>query len=387
MCSPTRRRPPRRRGVAALALALALLGSMAPDLGAQSVEELVQRLDSLQPLLAQAERADAAADREARLRAREELGLEMDTVRVGPLRIVTPVDQAADARRAFEEVWGDAAPRVGEATGALPEMIWTFQYAPRLHRLHMFVTERAERRKQVHIRSWEPWERVLRAVESTVWEVLGQSLEGEVGDLVDSAWGGWWPVTPGVLEGAHRVLLTAPGRPARACVGGDVEACWVAMGADGVPDRWEEWYEPAERRAFVMSASRERFRGTRGVGARMDACDEGDQAACDDLLNESMDPWIPVRGMARTRIVAHAVELGGEGAYERLAAADDGDLREALSRAAGIEADEVMASWRSRILEHRPEVAGGTGRSQWTTLFWVVVLGTLAMGSTRWRVG
>lgn len=382
------RRPP----VAGLTLSLGLLLSLAiptsldaqagERLDAQAVDDLVQRLDSLAPLLEQAERAAERADREARRRAREDLGLTLDTLRVGPLRIVTPEGQASDARRAFEEVWEDAGPRVGDATAELSETIWTFQHAPRLHRLRVYFTQHGERRQRVHVRSWLPWGRVLRAAEKKVWAVLGRQLEGEVEEVISSVWGPWWPLTPERLEAAHRELVTAPGRPARACVAGDVDACWVAIGADGVPDRWDEWYEPAERRAVL----RTRFRGE-GPRAAVDACERGVQDACDDLLNELADPALPLSGAFRTRIVAHAVQVGGEGGYERLADSGGAGLREALARAAEMDADEVMESWRTRVLEHRPEVGGDTGRRHGSTLVWLVVFGILAMGSTRWRVG
>lgn len=392
MCSAKNAGGARRPPVAGLTLSLGLLLGLAiptsldaqagERLDGQTVDDLVQRLDSLAPLLEQAERAAEQADREARRRAREELGLTLDTLRVGPLRIVTPEGQASDARRAFEEVWEDAGPRVGDATDELSETIWTFQYAPRLHGLHVFFTQHGERRQRVHVRSWLPWDRVLRAAEKKVWSVLGRQLEGEVEEVISSAWGPWWPLTPERLEAAHRELVAAPGRPARACVAGDVDACWVAIGADGVPDGWEEWYEPAERRAVVRTRFREE-----APWAAVEACERGVQDACDDLLNESADPALPLNGAFRTRIVAHAVQLGGEGGYERLVKTGGADLREALSRAAEMDANEVMESWRTRVLENRPEVGGDTARRHWSTLVWMVVFGILAMGSTRWRVG
>lgn len=367
------------RGRVAWLLLLPLAGLLAPPaVAGQTTEELVQRLDSLHPLLEEARREAKRAELEARLRAQAELGITLDTLQVGPLRVVTPTEQADHARRAFEEAWEAIAPSVGDATHVLEDKIWVFQYAPRLHPIRLPSTPRRADVHHVRVRSWRSWDRVVGSVEGSVWRRLASAVPGEAGSMI----GRWrWP-TDEILEMAYRDLVTAPGRPSRACARGDIEACWTAMGADGVPERWDAWYGPAERRRAVLarpppeSVHRTRYQ----------ACERGSQAACDLFLEEWKAPEIPMRGMARTGLARYAVELGGEGSYRRLLEAGDVDLREAVSRAADLDADEVMRRWRALMLEHRPEIGTDVARSWWSTLFWIVALGTVAMGSTRWRL-
>lgn len=378
-------RPLKRRWVSGfgrgLAGALALaLGALWPPatLAAQSVEELVQRLDSLQPLLEQAEIEADRARRRARMQAQEALGISLDTILVGPLTIVTPEEQVPDARRAFESVWERVAPLVGDATHALEDGLWIFQYGPRLYPIRLPFRRPGENVVQsIKLRSWEPWERVMSHVEASVWGMLALPLEGEVRRVVAS--GPWRAREPEFLEMAYRELVTAPSRPARACVDGEVDACWTAMGARGLPESWETWYDPAERRAFVLRS------GRRGSAYR--SCERGDQEACDRLLESEIAPVVPLEGVARSGIVGYALDLGGEGSYARLVAAGDVALDVAVSRAAGLGEDEVMRRWRALVLESRSAVGGGGSRSQWSALLWMVILGTLAMGSTRWRLG
>lgn len=358
-----------------------LAGLLAPAaLAGQTAEELVQRLDSLRPLLEQARHDAERAELEAKLRAQAQLGIRLDTLQVGPLRIVTPEEQAPAARRAFEEAWETVAPFAGDATHVLDDGIWLFQHAPRFERIRLPLTPDDVKVHDLRVRSWRPWERVVRNVEGSLWRRLASAVPGDVGVVIRG--GPWQPKGDEFLEIAYRGLVTAAGRPSRACVRGDLAACWTAVGADGVAERWDEWYGPAERRRVVLESSP----SGSAQGSRHRACAEGSQAACDLFLEESGPPEVPVRGMARAGLVGYALDLGGEGSYGRLLEAAGAGLREAVSAASGLDADEVMRRWRARVLEHRPATGADLGRSRWSTLVWIVVLGTLAMGSTRWRL-
>src|SRR5688500_12326603 len=83
---------------------------------AQATEdELVRRIDSLLP---QIEEARRAADEAVRMRGAEEAARDaasVEEVRVGPLRIVTFLDQARLAEELFGEVWQESFSLAGQS--------------------------------------------------------------------------------------------------------------------------------------------------------------------------------------------------------------------------------------------------------------------------------
>ena len=57
----------------------------------------------------------------------------------------------------------------------------------------------------------------------------------------------------------------------------------------------------------------------------------------------------------------------------------------ALEYASGLSLPTLVAQWRDRVVDARPAVYGNLAPNSGTTLIWVLLLGALAMRSTRWR--
>jgi hypothetical protein len=88
-------------------LALGLVAALAapvPIIGQQTDQELVSKLDSLVPLLPQARKAASDA-RERQAREREAANGTLDTIMVGPLRVLVFPGQADVARDVMGSVW------------------------------------------------------------------------------------------------------------------------------------------------------------------------------------------------------------------------------------------------------------------------------------------
>jgi hypothetical protein len=60
---------------------------------------------------------------------------------------------------------------------------------------------------------------------------------------------------------------------------------------------------------------------------------------------------------------------------------------EALERASGSPLPELLAGWRVRLVEHRPETFEDLAPSTGLSLVWTILFAALAMRSTRWRFG
>jgi hypothetical protein len=99
------------------------------------------------------------------------------------------------------------------------------------------------------------------------------------------------------------------------------------------------------------------------------------------------EPLIPLSPEARASFLGQALRTGGAGAFLRLRAADGEPLLDRLVAAAGVPQDSLLAAWRSAVLAARPSARAGLIRSPLSVLFWLVLLGALAVRSTRWRLG
>ena len=126
--------------------------------------------------------------------------------------------------------------------------------------------------------------------------------------------------------------------------------------------------------------------------------DDGVLAVCDELLRDAIEQsrgsafaWqrslAPLGSEERATIVWAALDLGGDGAWNRLLEDPEMTVGEALEYASGVSAEELEAAWRAQVLEHAPQTHADLATTKWTALFWILLLGALAMRSTRWRLG
>lgn len=215
-----------------------------------------------------------------------------------------------------------------------------------------------------------------------------------------TAWEGPWmqvnyhAPTDEELLGIYRELAATPSRSVRACYSGDSAACRSAFGLDPARASMADWYDPEEIRRLVSRISPGRMMlSARGIEAEFARClQREDDAACARVVDQV--PYLtraPLSGQARNSLLWFAVQRGGEAAWSRFFdIPENADIDQALSAAAGLPSNELLAQWRAWILERRPLHAGGAGGLAVTTgltLVWVLAFTALGARSKRCRLG
>jgi hypothetical protein len=89
---------------------------------------------------------------------------------------------------------------------------------------------------------------------------------------------------------------------------------------------------------------------------------------------------------ATASVLVEAVRLGGGGAWERLLERSDAPPLEALTHAAGIDADALLDAWRLTLIGQAPDFHAGLGGQAGRVFLWVLILVACTARSTRWRV-
>jgi hypothetical protein len=107
--------------------------------------------------------------------------------------------------------------------------------------------------------------------------------------------------------------------------------------------------------------------------------------ACDRFIGQSDGAFSPIPVYLRETVVAHALEIGGSGAWNRLLEDPDMPTGQALAHAAGVPLEELVAEWQAWVLSNRPEAHADLGGSSALALFWVLFFAAVAARSTRWR--
>jgi len=371
-----------RRAPRCLALGLAaLLAAAGPAAGQQTKQELIQHLDTLLPPFKGA-RARAADAQIARRRAKD-ARVRVDTVEIGPLKVLVIPGEDAAAR---------------DVVGG----VWEREYAPWLDASPTLAADRIFFRwsqKQVDFSSSAFSVRVVQGdrwrsrayMEGGVRWAIGQSLKG---DLTGTRFGADWsvkeirrPEEPGLI---YRQVALQPSQAARSCLGGELEACVAAFGLEAMDVVLSRVYTPQERRLFVLS------NGVRFDPEGLRACRGGDLAECDRLLRDLSAHYparqhqlfmVPFGPEVRASLLWFALERGGQGAWGRLLARADDEPLAALEAASGMSADALMRGWHAWLLENRPVGSAGFGPQALTGLAWILLLIALAARSTRWRLG
>ena len=309
--------------------------------------------------------------------------VSLDTLSVGGLRVITPADQRDRTEALWREAWRPYGPMV-PGRSALDGHVVGFQWGTR-HDLGL-----APGHPSLRVGSaWIPARRARAAAEA----VLGGLLVDDLPEGV-AAWSGRAPLRPPDWESVYRELALSGLVVMARCFGGDVAACWTAVGGVG----------EAGRAALVS--------GLRGVEARAlvdrratpaalpwRACLEGSDDACRRVLLEdaSFLELVPASPEARASLLWSALETGGEGALERLRTGDASsiapasgapfDVRATLAHVAGADADVVMARWIERVRASRPDAHSDLAGGRTLVALWTVVFAFLATRSTRWRFG
>lgn len=371
-----------RASVAGLILTAASLAAAAPVTArkqSEAEQALVQHLDTLLPLLrqsrAESERADSA--REAALRARPTE--PQDTLNIGLLRVVTFPDQAELARLVVGEAWNDLAGMVTESE-SLRAFTFTFHWSGRERTV---VVERPS--KSIEAPAWAP----RSIIEGNAREAIGVILAMDVGRTRLLQWVRGSIREPLHPERVYRELATVPSHANRACMAGDAQACWTALGpgADSTP--LARWYAPEEMPLRAARVGSGRWWPTPVRSAFLKCLERGSPGAlpaCARFLT-AVGPEVaaPLGMEARRMLLWVALQEGGAGAFDRLVADPDMPVEDALRVASGLSAEGLAARWRDEVLAARPETYSGLGASAALAVFWFLFFGALALRSTRWR--
>jgi hypothetical protein len=139
--------------------------------------------------------------------------------------------------------------------------------------------------------------------------------------------------------------------------------------------RWD-WLRSARWRGFAKLAAL--FRQC--VDSRLDD-------ACLRLLHMQLSYRSALPGRGVRSLVLEARVIGGEGTFTRLVADTTAPLGDRLAAAAGVPLDSLLRVWHARMLEAAPARTRVGSVSAWMSFLVVALAGTLALRSTRWRLG
>jgi hypothetical protein len=254
-----------------------------------------------------------------------------------------------DARRASEaivRVQGAAAPRALEAlefvatprraSDGSPEVLLRVRgWAAGTHELWADVPLRAER--------------VTDYLESIAGEVATARLDPEMAS---------WSSAPGAMpeprewDQAAIFLYAAPSTIARRCMHGSDEDCERILGLTPRLSVLERFYTPEDYPSVVERTWSLRTIPTTFADTIRSCIHARVASACDVAvrLTPASDA---VPGSVRRTLLAVALEIGGDRAFDRLLSAR-GPARGQLLAAAGIPADSLFSRWRARVAAARP---------------------------------
>jgi hypothetical protein len=360
--------------MAGMAAALVLLPL---PVGAQEQEteaELVRHLHEIAPLAADADRAarEARAARERASRPRRVV--PVDTLAVGPLRILAPADERRAAEGFFRQVWEGYAPFVASSPST-GRTTYVFQWSNEPAEVSAEGTVR-----RVELGAWRPASAVRSGVENVIATTLGVDLPPLV-----ARWAGSSVRAPDaeVARTAFLELATTPSKATHDCLDSDPVACWMALGLDLDDTPLDDWYTPEERRALVSAWSP----GSREDQPLWTSCVEsGSIPDCDQYLSR-FRLYGPIQNRnARGALLWLALRAGGAGAWERLRADPGASPGDALRSASGLGTEELASRWRTWVLQGAPRTRAALDPHLLFSLMWIAALAALAMRSTRWRL-
>jgi hypothetical protein len=369
----TSRGPP----VAVLALVLLALASIA---AAQSTEVYSARVARLE------ERLRQIRNESARSGYGDTLPGDLDTLWVGPIRLLAPAPAQRFVQVVAERLRDSLDVVVRGDTGSLPSVAYLVRPtgpgsgAWRLEGVRALGYRDAD----APGRERETADVVASGLLGALRQDLLDLLEPAVRRWLDQYWVPLDTLTQIQARTVYLELATTPWRAGAACYAGDVEACRVALalGAGGP----ESWYTAEERRQLVASAMEYHADVQRDLGVQRCVNTADEQACLETLRSYPALTDEPLSPMARQTLVRVAFGVGGNGAFGRFVRSDSRTLPDRLAHTAGVPLDSLVVRWRSAIVEARPTGTVLSRLGGWTAFMWVVVLSVVAMRSTRWRI-
>ena len=358
--------------------------------------ELRRALDRLVPRLSELDAAADAEDAELKRQRLMEQGVRTDTLRVGPLTIVTPADQSGLVERAAVGALTDLGLSLDGAEHLFQDAEWGVQV------VHGSAVE---------LGIWKEGVRIVESEARFGGEAdLRRRLTNELGQVIANGlpqalteWAGAAPVmSQGEAAGYTLEDLNRAGRASGSfavmdCLNGDAPSCWSVLGFPQSETPALEWYAPEEIEARIRRvtgrqtrlfgrASEEEEAYARHVQAELASCLEGEHEVCAQILYGGSAGPYPIPKVARTSVITFALETGGEGALGRLLEAEGTGVRGMLEAAAAMSADDLVTAWAADVLAATPVVQENLGTESATALLWVLMLGGAATAGARRRL-
>jgi len=338
---------------------------------AQTPAELSQRIGRLTTAFARTEAVRVRADSAARVR------IAFDTIRAGPMRILAArsiaraVAPAADsAWRALEATFGQSARLVGPQTIVV-------QFWGQAEGNIPFDSPNV-----LNLPAAPPIDVVTRFVIQEGSYIIRQTEDAQLTSWLSPQFAPGGPARER-LDVAYVELVTSPRSKARSCYVGDLVACRAALRLTGREDPVRAWYDAADRRDIVRRFGR--------LGGDVGRCQrDGPDEACEAALRLIPPEQLPgaLSRAAQLSLLQIVLDAGGPGAYDRLRASATANrsIEERLALTARAEnGDSLLSAWRATVLAARPHTVEISAPSAWAAVLWGVVLGFLALRSTRWR--
>ena len=379
--------------VRGVAIALAAAVAVAQPLRAQSVAELLvlkARNDSALAAL-EATRPPAPVP----VPAPPEI---FDTVRVGTVTLIGAKDALpmmrtavagadANVRRAF----GDA----GNRALAQTEITAHLDYAPAAKagtaragslRIHLRVGNVAE--------DLAPERWPADSVDAGPDVALGVSRA--IRAALDSTMRMWMPVPrpPGadsveLGERAFRVAVTSGSAAVRRCLAGDDPQCESALGLVPPADPVRAWYDPIDYPDLLKHVAnlQAQLETEVGTGVVRSCLQQHDAAACGKVVARVPASALhaPMPDDDRALLFLTAMQHGGAGAFDRLAADSGATPIARLARAAQLSEHELFAAWRKRVTVSQPAKALPTFAIAVAALAWIGGCFGAALRGTPWN--
>jgi hypothetical protein len=363
------------RGV--LALVAVMTACAAATARAQDVREFTRRLDVAVSLHVKASK-DLAKYRRDVANAR----VYPDTIPLldGSVLVVTTHDVSPVVRAALTLVDSFLRPRFGPAASRLRGSVLSVR-PDTATKTDKFVIIG---RRSVGSENFKNSARLDPMAISRVVEEQVQSILLWSGPPAARKWSGVPIDTTTDLEwAAVRVeLVSSPALIDRACYSGSVDACKAALGLTNEPAPLTSWYDAAGRRALVhgMWDDRRVYRVAR------DRCIAGSDAECLAVLRAdgTLGSEPPASGHARATLMARAIAIGGSNSLDRLVSSS-GSVADALGATAAVPLDSVVATWLRRVHGRKAESENFSPTIGLVAIGWVLLMGGLALRSTRWR--
>lgn len=392
----------RRRGLGALCgLALCVVGAPAQATG-QSTDSapgtddlsvLVDRMNALTPVVEEEIRA-------RRIARGMEFGFETTRFNVGLLSVVSRVDQQDLVSSALAEALPFYERTVaGGAEHVLSEGDWIVQFYDAVMPADLGAW--GDNVELVEIQE----EDGARRMTTRTRELMGQRLVARLPTHAREWLGGSPLVRPAsdagyTWESLHREAVTAGSAAVRDCMDGHAERCWSVLGFPEAERPALEWYSEDEIRLRAVLDMQNAMRGNRrfrrGDGSvdreevarartQLAECRAGAVAVCLNMSGGWIHHRAPLPHVARTSLLWHALEQGGEGAYARFwTATDEGVfVPEALGAAARVTPNELATSWGRRLNDARPVGPHNLGLAGLSSLLWFLSFAGIAVRAAQ----